>query len=81
VTVTLSNGTQSDYTNPVVKDQNGNDITNGGTVDKDSTVTISGTKPAQDNSTPDSSKDSKPDTPQQPTEPDQSQDSGANQSQ
>jgi serine/threonine protein kinase/beta-lactam-binding protein with PASTA domain len=81
VTVTLSNGTQSDYTNPVVKDQNGNDITNGGTVDKDSTVTISGTKPTQDNSTPDSSKDSNPDTPQQPTEPDQPQDSGANQSQ
>jgi hypothetical protein len=49
VTVTLSNGTQSNYTNPTVKDQNGKDITNGGTVDKDSTVTISGTKPA-DNS-------------------------------
>ena len=52
VTVTLANGTQSDYVHVKVTDANGKDITNGGTVDKGSTITVFGSKPVVDNGQP-----------------------------
>lgn len=71
VTVVLANGTQANYTNPTVSDSKGNDITGGGSVDKGSTVTISGTKPADD--TPSTPSDGNDNT----TDKDQNNDNGS----